>query len=246
MDEISLRPTLAAPSAPQTSEPETLEPESLDLGPAAEHETTRLMRAVKAGDRAAFESLVTAVRRRAFHVAASLVGSRDDALELCQEAFLKVYRARATYKDGEPFLPWFHRILRNTCFSFLRSAKRLRAASLDADDVDEARGAWEIAAEDEGLATRLERLELAERFRHALERLSARDREILCLRHFDELSYRDIARALGVPEGTVMSRLFHARRRLRDVVGDDFALELAENSRPLDPTRARTEGARPG
>jgi RNA polymerase sigma-70 factor (ECF subfamily) len=119
MDEISLRPTLAAPSAPQTSEPETLEPESLDLGPAAEHETTRLMRAVKAGDRAAFESLVTAVRRRAFHVAASLVGSRDDALELCQEAFLKVYRARATYKDGEPFLPWFHRILRNTCFSFM-------------------------------------------------------------------------------------------------------------------------------
>jgi RNA polymerase sigma-70 factor (ECF subfamily) len=211
----------------------------------AEHETTRLMRAVKLGDRSAFELLVESVRARAFHVAAGLVGSRDDALELCQEAFVKVFRARETFRDGEPFLPWFHRILRNTCFSFLRSNKRLRAASLDATDADDPRGAWEIASDDAPVGERLEKQELAERFRRALERLGARDREILALRHFDELSYRDIARALGVPEGTVMSRLFHARRRLRDVIGDDFATELAENSRPLpsEPPRTRA-GAR--
>jgi RNA polymerase sigma-70 factor (ECF subfamily) len=223
--------------------PSSLPEEGLEGG--GEHETTRLMRAVKLGDRSAFELLVESVRARAFHVAAGLVGSRDDALELCQEAFIKVYRARETFRDGEPFLPWFHRILRNTCFSFLRSSKRLRAASLDAADADDPRGAWEIASDDAPVGERLEKQELAERFRRALERLGARDREILALRHFDELSYRDIARALDVPEGTVMSRLFHARRRLRDVIGDDFATELAENSRPApsEPPRTRT-GAR--
>lgn len=216
-----------------------------EIGVAVEHETTRLMRAVKLGDRSAFELLVESVRARAFHVAAGLVGSRDDALELCQEAFVKVFRARETFRDGEPFLPWFHRILRNTCFSFLRSTKRLRATSLDADDADDPRGAWEIASDDAPVGERLEQQELAQRFRHAFERLGARDREILTLRHFDELSYRDIARALGVPEGTVMSRLFHARRRLRDVIGDDFATELAENSRPLTSEQPRSRaGAR--
>lgn len=240
-----------APQGSQNSLPDSAPnrlPPSLPAGglPAdAEHETTRLMRAVKLGERAAFELLVESVRTRAFHVAVGLVGSRDDALELCQEAFIKVYRARETFRDGEPFLPWFHRILRNTCFSFLRSSKRLRAASLDAADADDPRGAWEIATDEAPVGERLEKQELAERFRRALERLGARDREILALRHFDELSYRDIARALGVPEGTVMSRLFHARRRLRDVIGDDFATELAENSRPApsEPPRTRT-GAR--
>jgi len=229
-------------SAP-TSLPPGLPHGGLESG--IEHETTRLMRAVKVGDRSAFELLVESVRARAFHVAAGLVGSRDDALELCQETFVKIFRARETFRDGEPFLPWFHRILRNTCFSFLRSTKRLRATSLDAHDADDPRGAWEIASDDAPVGERLEQQELAQRFRRAFERLGARDREILALRHFDELSYRDIARALGVPEGTVMSRLFHARRRLRDVIGDDFATELAENSRPLEsePTRPRA-GAR--
>lgn len=180
-----------------------------------ELETTRLMTATKAGDPEAFDLLVNRVRGRAFAVARTLVGSTEDAMELTQEAFLKTYRARDTYREGEPFLPWFHRILRNTCFSFLRKHKRLKRTSLTGD-ADEGEGDWEIEGGEPDPSRGAEGAEVAAVFHRALERLSARDREILGLRHFQELSYREIAHALGIPEGTVMSRLFHARRRLRD------------------------------
>jgi len=181
-------------------------------------ETTQLMMATKAGDSAAFDSLVSKLRGRAFHVAHSLVGSREDALDLSQEAFMKVFRARDTFREGEPFLPWFHRILRNTCFSFLRSRGRLRQVSLSSHRPgEEDEGDWELKdvkaiPPSDQLAAR----EWSDDFAAALQELSARDREILVLRHYKELSYRDIAEGLGIPQGTVMSRLFHARRRLRE------------------------------
>ena len=92
-------------------------------------DATRLMLAAKGGDKPAFDALVDMVRGRAYHVARALVGSNEDAMELCQEAFLKVYKARETFREGEPFLPWFHRIVRNTCYSFLRDKKRVRTLS---------------------------------------------------------------------------------------------------------------------
>lgn len=209
---------------------------------ADEARATVLMGKVKAGDGAAFDELVRLVRARAFHVAAGFVGSRDDALELCQDTFLKVFRARATYRESEPFMPWFHRILRNTCFSFLRKSRRLEVASLDADDSDRTRGGWQIEADLPPVSAALEAEELGLRFRSVFERLSARDREILTLRHFDDLSYRDIARVLEIPEGTVMSRLFHARRRLKDALGSGFADLIppdAASARPATDRAAR-------
>jgi RNA polymerase sigma-70 factor (ECF subfamily) len=191
----------------------TAPPESAPL----ETETTRLMTAAKSGDDGAFDHLVQLLKGRAFHVATTMVGSHEDALELSQEAFLKVYRARETYRDGEPFLPWFHRILRNTCFSFLRKHRRLTRHSLDAPRDGEDASSWQIV--DESAPAPLEGVEqdeLRTLFDEALTKLSARDREILVLRHFQELSYKEIAEALDIPEGTVMSRLFHARRRLKE------------------------------
>ncbi len=184
-------------------------------------EATQLMTAAKRGDREAFDQLVRRCRGQAFHVARSLVGSRDDALELSQEAFLKTYRARATYRDGEPFLPWFHRILRNTCYSFLRKSGRLKKRSTNPGFGDDnAEGIeWELVDEDGPQPSEaLERDERVKTFWKAFRTLSTRDREILGLRHFEELSYQEIADSLDIPIGTVMSRLFHARRRLRDGV----------------------------
>lgn len=187
------------------------------------------MSRAKQGDTAAFDELTRALRGRAFRLAQAWVGSRDDALELAQEAFLKTYRARDTYREGEPFLPWFHRILRNTCFSFLRGAKRLRPRSLSAPrpGAEEEEGDWEI--EDPAAPAPAEGLGEEERraaFWQGFRRLSARDREILALRHFQELSYAQIARELGIPEGTVMSRLFHARARLRTALEGRFGEEF--------------------
>jgi len=189
-------------------------------GSPMQGEATRLMLAAKHGDARAFDLLVESLRGRAFHVARSLVGSRDDAMELTQEAFLKVFRARDTFREGEPFLPWFHRILRNTCFSFLRDQGRLREVSVSARaaGADEDQPDYQIADGDPGPVEGALASERAGAFRAAFALLSARDREILSLRHFDELSYQQIAEALAIPEGTVMSRLFHARRRLRDAL----------------------------
>jgi RNA polymerase sigma-70 factor (ECF subfamily) len=187
------------------------------------------MSRAKQGDQAAFDELTRALRTRAFRLAQAWVGSRDDAMELAQEAFLKTFRARDTYRDGEPFLPWFHRILRNTCFSFLRGSKRLRARSISSHPAgSEAEGDWEIedrsaGPPDEGLVAD----ERASAFWRGFKRLSARDREILALRHFQELPYAAIARALAIPEGTVMSRLFHARARLRQALAGSFGDEHA-------------------
>jgi RNA polymerase sigma-70 factor (ECF subfamily) len=183
-------------------------------------EATRLMTLAKHGDREAFDRLVVSLRGRAFHLARGFVGSREDALELSQEALLKVYRARESYRDGEPFLPWFHRILRNTCFSFLRKQGRLRKRSLTTGVEGEELDQWEIVDEDTpGPGEHLEGQERAQLFWRAFRELGDRDREILSLRHFDELAYQEIAETLEIPIGTVMSRLYHARRRLREGVG---------------------------
>ncbi len=187
-------------------------------------EVTELMMATKSGDAAAFDSLVAKLRNRAFFIAHSLVGSREDALDLAQESFMKVFRARETFRDGEPFLPWFHRILRNTCYSHLRQRGRLRKVSLSfrrAGAEDE--GDWQLAdPKSPAPSAELEAKEQTVTFQAALEKLSARDREILSLRHHKELSYKDIADSLGIPQGTVMSRLFHARRRLREFLEGSF------------------------
>ena len=208
-----------------------------------EVETTRLMTATKNGDAKAFDELVSRLRGRAFTVARSFVGSREDALDLTQEAFLKTYRARDTYREGDPFLPWFHRILRNTCFSFLRKHKKLKRASLSGSAGDD-EADWEIESGVAPPSAGAEQGELMDAFRRAFDKLSSRDREILSLRHFEELPYRAIAHALEIPEGTVMSRLFHARRRLRDELRPQLTGALSDYVE-IDPQdKQKTPGAK--
>ncbi len=208
-------------------------------------QTTRLMLQAKGGDKAAFDQLVESLRGQAFQVAHSLVGSREDALELSQEAFLKTYRARADFREGESFLPWFHRILRNTCYSFLRQRGRLRARALSdlgGSSPSEDDTQWII--EDDGPAPdwAMEQDERARAFWRGFRSLSGGDREILALRHFQELPYQAIAQTLDIPVGTVMSRLFHARRRLRESLGQEFQESpLPAPSQTTLPTRHRTQ-----
>jgi RNA polymerase sigma-70 factor (ECF subfamily) len=205
---------------------------SREYGDEMEARASAWMSRAKQGDPAAFDELTRALRNRAFQLARGWVGSHEDALELAQEAFLKTYRARDTYRDGEPFMPWFHRILRNTCFSFLRRTKRLREVSVSARSQED-ESDWEIEGDEPGPEASLALDERAQLFWKGFRRLSARDREILALRHFQELPYAEIARVLAIPEGTVMSRLFHARARLRAALAGHF-----EEYATPDATRA--------
>lgn len=218
------------PRGPENFEPPLKKPERGEYLDPMETSATQLMQAAKSGDEGAFGQLVEDVKGRAFVVASGLVGSREDAMDLCQEAFAKTWRARSTYRDGAPFLPWFHRILRNTCFSFLRKKGRILGKSLSATQEDDPD--WDLAGPSESPSRELERDETKQLFWEAVEHLSARDREILILRQFKDLSYREIAHALEIPEGTVMSRLFHARRRLRELLEPHLKGALSDFAPP--------------
>lgn len=175
----------------------------------------RIIREVQAGHREAFETLVRKYMRQAHGIAMQFVQNSEDALDLSQDAFLKTFKAIGRFDTEQRFFPWFYRILRNTCMTFLKRRGLVRRCSLSAT----AEGEPDFELVDEATPPPHAVLisgELREEFWSAFNRIPLRDREILALRHFQEQSYQEIADVLGIPIGTVMSRLFHARRRLRE------------------------------
>lgn len=178
----------------------------------AEPSDRELILRAQSGERQAFGELTRRHMRRAYYAALGLVGSHEDALDLSQEAFARAYRARRTIDPELPFYAWLYQILRRLCFNFVRDRRARRERLSGA-------AAWlaEQAAERAGWADperSLARGEAGRRVQAAIERLADRDREILVLREFEGLRYKAIAELVGIPLGTVMSRLYAARRRL--------------------------------
>jgi len=163
------------------------------------------------GERAAFGELVSRYMQRSYYAALGLVGSHDDALDLSQEAFARAFRARATIDPERPFFPWLYQIIRRLCFNHTRdtSSRRRKLQETGAWLSDTTMGRAPATPEREA-----ERTELREQVAVAIDRLSEREREVLVLREFEGLRYQEIADAVGIPIGTVMSRLFAARRSL--------------------------------
>lgn len=172
-----------------------------------------LSRRARAGDSEAFGVLIDRYMRRAYVHALGIVGSREDARDLSQEAFVRAYRARHTLDPDRAFYAWLYQILRRLCFNFLRDTKT-RARLRDAHAAD-----WVVAVAqrpDWDPAREAERAEERQRVSMAITRLPRREREVLVLREFQELTYREIAELLDIPIGTVMSRLYAARKRLAE------------------------------
>ncbi len=167
-----------------------------------------LLQRSRSGDRDAFGTIVEIYMKRAFAIAYRLVGNREDALELSQDAFVRAYRAIKRFDVSRPFYPWFHRILRNVCYRFLSRRARRKESMLP-----------------EGLASeRFDPRDLAEtsetkaRVWAALGELKPEHRELIVLKDLQGLKYREIAEILGIPDGTVMSRLHAARKALSAVL----------------------------
>lgn len=186
----------------------------MDPEPVAVVDEAALVRQVRRGDREAFGRLVERHMRRAYFAALALVGSRDDALDLSQEAFARAFRARRTLDPARPFYAWLYQILRRLCFNFRRD-RAVRARI-------QASAAWLAQAEASGVpvdpARAFEREELRRRMEAAIDGLPDREREVFVLKEFEGLKYREIAELAGVPLGTVMSRLYAARRRLAEAL----------------------------
>lgn len=175
---------------------------------------TAVIRAARKGDRAAFGCLVKAYQRRAYAVAYSFVGNREDALELSQESFVRAYRAMDRFDTEMPFYPWLYRIIRNTCLNYIKKRRRRGETSLD----QMMESGYDARATGRGPEGEAELNGLSQSIQDAMKELTDDQREILRLRHFLELSYAEIATCLDIPQGTVMSRLHAARKSLRKAI----------------------------
>jgi RNA polymerase sigma-70 factor (ECF subfamily) len=151
------------------------------------------------GEREAFRHLVERYQRQAISHATAILGSREDALDAAQEAFIDAFRALKQFDSSRPFYPWFYVLLRNRCFKL--AARKRETESIDETVI--------VAPNSTAQSERILALE------NALRSLDMEDREIVTLKYFDGLSYNELAERLQIPKGTVMSRLFHARKKLQ-------------------------------
>lgn len=157
------------------------------------------IRRCRQGEVEAFGHLVHRYQRRALAHARALTGDDADAADVAQNAFLDAFRHLGRFDETREFYPWFYVLLRNRCFK-QRALPQNRAGRSGVVDVAEPT-----------VASREEMYDL----RTALDRLEIADREIIVLKHLDGWTYDELAERLEIPRGTVMSRLFHARQRLK-------------------------------
>jgi len=175
---------------------------------------TTLVKQIKSGSKKALGKLVERHKHSAYRLALGLVGNRDDAFDISQEAFLRVYRSAGTYDDEKPFLPWFYTIVSNLSRTWLRRRSSRDNRIVDLDDVS-------FLLVDESTPEKdILKRESISQLRAALLELSFEEREIITLQHFRCMSYNEIADLLGIPRGTVMSRLYYARKRLAMLMRD--------------------------
>ncbi|MHC4790339.1 MAG: RNA polymerase sigma factor [Planctomycetota bacterium] len=159
----------------------------------------------RSGETDAFNHLVRKYQSEAIGHAVVILGSREDALDAVQHAFMDAYRTLERFDVSRRFYPWLYTILRNRCFKML--AYRAKHAAVNLDEI-------EILAQPKKDSSSIA-VSLVER---ALCELSPEDRELLTLKHLDGLRYNELAERLGLPSGTVMSRLYYARKRFREKV----------------------------
>lgn len=156
----------------------------------------------KAGDKEAFRHLVEHYQAEAIGHAISILGNREDALDAVQEAFIDTFQSLNRFDLTRRFYPWFYVLLRNRCYKLAQGRKKREISS--PDELEILAPVPTIKPEESML------------LEHAMLELPAADRELITLRHLDGLSYQELADRLEVPQGTIMSRLYHARKRLRE------------------------------
>ena len=173
-----------------------------------------LVKAAQKGTKEAFEELVARYRDKIYARAYSMMRNEDEAIDLSQEAWVKGWQRLAQFQGEASFMTWMTRIVINLCSDQIRKLKRTRADSIE--QLDEELGGVErqMPAINPNPTERLEREELRAKIDKALEQLSYEHRTALILHEFEEMEYKEIAKQMDCSIGTVMSRLFYARRKL--------------------------------
>jgi RNA polymerase sigma-70 factor, ECF subfamily len=214
-----------------------------------------LVEDARKGDRDAFRTLFERYHRRAYSLAYGVVHNADDALDVVQDAFIKAHKYLDKFEGTSSFYTWLYRIVMNLAIDHLRKHRKSRAVDFSDTNVQEG----DAAVGDEDLVPKilggnpgraLVDKEIRGRIEAALEELSPNHRSVLVMRELEGLSYEEMAQVMGCSKGTIMSRLFHARRnmqkRLVDLVEnpspellDELGVEAAE------PANAEAAAAQP-
>src|SRR3954469_15535086 len=173
-----------------------------------------LVKAAQKGDMAAFEELVARHRDKNYARALSMLRNEDDATDLSQEAWVKGCQRLHQFQGDSSFATWMTRIVINLCLDQLRKNKRVKNESID--EMNEETGGVErqMPVITPNPTEGLERGELRQRIDKALGQLSYEHRTVLILHEFEDLEYKEIAKRMQCSIGTVMSRLFYARRKM--------------------------------
>lgn len=188
---------------------------------AANSETTdgELVARVLQGDKNAFRPIVERYQNRIFAMVVGMVRDEAEARDLVQNAFIKAYQSLDTFRLDSSFYTWLYRIAMNLAIDSCRKRRRRKTGSFDeavaARDED---GEMLELHHTDGPAEALQRKELRQRIFAAMEELTEEQREVLLLREVEGLSYAEISESMGIPEGTVMSRLFYARKKMQGLL----------------------------
>ena len=197
------------------------------LEPTPLEESDELWVARALQDPQAYEELVRRYQRRLYNLACRLTGDQEEAQDLAQEALVRAYNALARFRQGERFSPWIYKIATNLCINYLRRRRFQVPLDEEAPFVDGA-----LTPEQA-----LEREETRVTVQEAILALPDQYRAVVLLRHQQELSYSDIASALGLPLGTVKTHLFRAREMLNKILSQELG-KIA----PTRPEGGKTNG----
>lgn len=179
-----------------------------------------LVRAAQRGDMKAFEELVARHRDKIYARAYSMMRNEEEAIDLSQEAWVKGWQRLRQFQGESSFGTWLTRIVINLCLDQLRKQKRQRTESIEAMGEESGGVERQMPVVTVNPTAGLERGELRQRIDRALGQLSYEHRTVLVLHEFEELEYKEIAKVMECSIGTVMSRLFYARRKMAALLVD--------------------------
>ncbi len=177
----------------------------------------------RTGDASAFRWLVEKYEGRALQLAIGLVKNEHDAHEIVQEAFLRVHRGLPSFEGGASFYTWLYRIVTNLCIDLVRRPFRQRTDLHRAlEQLGDVAASMFPALQGTDPVDSMQRAELSAKLQRALDALPPYHREVIVMRELEGMSYQEMAEAIAVSKGTIMSRLFHARQKLQRALHAEY------------------------
>jgi RNA polymerase sigma-70 factor (ECF subfamily) len=184
-----------------------------------------LVRQAQAGDTEAFDQLVTRFRTRVFGMIYNMVHNEQDAWDLAQDSFLKAWKSIARFRGQSSFYTWLYRIVMNVTIDWLRK-KQVKGAGAEFDDAIQLKEIDPASRTVPHAAAlpheQMEHKEIRGRIEAAIGQLSPEHRAVILMKEIEDMQYHEIAESLGCSIGTVMSRLFYARKKLQNLLRDVY------------------------